>query len=228
MSTRLKQLLVAALGGVLAVVMLWLGLWQMRVYESKEQESAEQRAALPPVALLDTPADSIGELYGRQVAVAGSYLPNQQVVLTDGRVLTAFEIGDGRVLPVVRGITVPEPAEGSPPPPPTGDQQAEGIFMPSEARSDDPNGSVRLAGLAQEWPQQLLPGFVTLNETEASAQGLQPATVILTSGEGSWQNYGYALQWWVFAGFGVFMTIRFIRAIGRDGTVKSTIEQEIT
>jgi cytochrome oxidase assembly protein ShyY1 len=223
MPTRLKQGLVAAIGFALAAVMLWLGLWQMRVYEAKEQDSAEQRAALAPVALLESPVDTMGDLYGRQVTVSGSYLPTQEIVLIDGRVLTAFEVTGGSVLPVVRGTTIPEPADGpspvevSPSPAPAGEQEVVGVFLPSEARSDQPDGSVRLAALAQQWPQQLLPGFVTLGADAARAQGLQPATVVLTTGDGSWQNYGYALQWWVFAGFAIFMTLRFVRAIGRQG-----------
>ena len=31
------------------------------------------------------------------------------------------------------------------------------------------------------------------------------------SGEGSLLNYGYALQWWVFCGFAVFLWTRFVR-----------------
>ncbi len=240
MPPRLKQLLVGAVGCALAVTMLWLGLWQMRVYESKEQASAEERAALPPVALLENVAadGTVGDVYGRRVSSSGTFLPAQQLLLTDGRVLTAFEVADGRVLPVVRGVatasdgmptppgtTLPVPVEGSFPPP-VGEQEIIGIFMPTELRSEDPEGAVRLAALAQRWPQQLLPGFLTLNAEDARSQGLEPAAVDLGTGEGSWQNYGYALQWWVFAGFVIFMTLRFVRALGRQGTVTMTTEQE--
>ncbi|HMS38255.1 MAG TPA: SURF1 family protein, partial [Arachnia sp.] len=199
MPARLKQILVGVVGCAVAVTMLWLGLWQMRVYESKEQASAEERAALPPIALLENVAadGTVGDVYGRQVSASGAFLSSQQLILTDGRVLTAFELADGRVLPVVRG-TLPEPDEG-PSPPPSGEQRIVGVFMPTEPRSDDPDGAVRLAGLAQLWPQQLLPGFLTLDAEGAHAHGLAPATVDLGTGEGSWQNYGYALQWWVFA-----------------------------
>lgn len=243
MPTRLKQILVGAAGCAIAVTMLWLGVWQMRVYESKEHDSALERAALPPVALLENVATdgTVGDVYARQVSASGTFLPTQQQILTDGRVLTALELADGRVLPVVRGKipggtapgqppdlttpsqtpdqTIPEPAEGSYPPP-AGEQHLVGIFMPSEPRSEDPQGAVRLAALAQQWPQHLLPGFLTLNAEGAHAHGLQPATVDLGTGEGSWQNYGYALQWWVFAGFAVFMTIRFVRALGRQGVAQ--------
>lgn len=222
MPTRVKQGLVGAVGVAIALTMLWLGLWQMQVFESKEDSSAQARAALPPVGLLDNvnPDGTVGDVYGRQVEVSGAYLPAQEVLITgeDGstRVLTAFQVGDGRVLPVVRGLA---PASGAAAAAPSGSVEVVGVFLPSEAGTDPPNGSVRLPALAQQWPQQLLPGFVTLNEAGARSQGLEPAIPVLPTGEGSWQNYGYALQWWVFAAFALFMAGRFIRAIGRHGTL---------
>jgi DNA-binding transcriptional regulator of glucitol operon len=29
-------------------------------------------------------------------------------------------------------------------------------------------------------------------------------------GEGDWQNYGYAVQWWLFAGFAVFLWVKLV------------------
>lgn len=228
MGVRARQLLVAAVGLAIAVVMLWLGLWQMRVFEDKEASSADARAAQPAVPLLDhvAPDGNVGDVYGRQVTVTGRFLAGQEVPVVDAsgqtRVLTAFEVPDGRVLPVVRGVL--DASQGTPPPP-SGTVEVTGVFLPSEAGAahqvDAPAiGSVRLPVLAQVWRQQLLPGFVTLAPELARDQGLEPAAAVLPSGSGSWQNYGYALQWWVFAAFAVFMTIRFVRAIGRDGTVE--------
>jgi len=85
---------------------------------------------------------------------------------------------------------------------------------------------VRLPVLAQFWPQQLLPGFITLPAAASAAQGLDTAVVALPSGSGSIQNIGYALQWWVFAAFGAFMTVRFVRALGRDGSLGTLATQE--
>jgi hypothetical protein len=80
--------------------------------------------------------------------------------------------------------------------------------------------------LAQFWPQQLLPGFITLRGPDSEAQGLRMAVVALPTGSGSIQNIGYALQWWVFAAFGAFMTFRFVRALGRDGSLGTLADQE--
>lgn len=262
MGVRTKQWLIAVLGAAITLAMLWLGLWQMRVFENKENESAAARAAQPAVPLLDfVSADgTVGDVYGKPVTVVGEYLAEQQVavVAEDGsvRVLTAFQLADGRVLPVVRGLLAsplsggtPEPGQpdaGSPlPAPPPGELELTGIFLPSEAAATatepdeaqppttaEPDeapgtlGTVRLAALAQLWPQQLLPGFVTLPASESVAQGLGEAKLALPSGEGSVQNAGYALQWWVFAAFAAFMTYRFVRTIGREGGLGTLSTQE--
>lgn len=227
MPIRVKQALVGTAGFAIAVVMLWLGLWQMQVFEDKENSSAEARAALAPVPLLENIGSdgTAGDVYGRQVTVRGHYLPGQQVLITDEaggvRVLTALEVADGRVLAVVRGAIAPAQ---TPAPPPAGEVDVVGVFLPSEPGTDSPTGSVRLPALAQQWSQQLLPGFVTAGAASAVAQGLEPAAVDLLTGEGSLQNYGYALQWWVFAGFAAFMTLRFVPAIGRQGILGATEE----
>ncbi len=235
MGVRTKQWLIAVVGTVLTVAMLWLGLWQMRVFEDKENESAVARAGQAAVPLLDfVSADgTVGDIYGKPASVIGHYLPAQQarIQAEDGtvRVVTAFQIADGRVIAVVRGTLAGEAT--SLPEPPPGELTQSGIFLPSEAGSWDSDngtrlGSVRLPLLAQYWPQRLLPGFITLPAADSSAQGLGTAAVPLPSGSGSIQNIGYALQWWVFAAFGAFMTIRFVRVLGRDGSLGTLANQE--
>ena len=235
MGVRAKQWLIAVLGATVTLAMLWLGLWQMRVFEDKENESAVARAAMPALPLLDHVSGdgSVGDVYGRQVTVRGEYLPAQQVRVVDEdgtvRLVSAFGLADGRVLSVVRGTVAS--LSGELPQPPEGVITQGRIFLPSEAGAEHTTperalGSVRLPLLAQEWPQQLLPGFVTLDAAESAAHGLAPAEVRLPSGEGSIQNAGYALQWWVFAAFGAFMTFRFVRAIGRRGELGTLAAQE--
>lgn len=234
MTVRARQVLIGAGGAVIVVVLLALGLWQMRVFEDREAYDAETRAAQPAVRLLDylAPDGTVGDIYGKQVTVSGRYLPAQEVrvVDVDGsvRVLSAFELADGRVLAVVRGLGS---ADGQVPAPPRGTLSQTGIFLPTEAAGDHdvPAGdyaSVRLPLLAQSWTQQLVPGFITLNADQASAQGLAPARAVLPTGEGSLQNLGYALQWWVFAAFAAFMTWRFVRVVGRRGRIGTLAEQE--
>lgn len=226
MSTRLKQILIVGVGVIGAFVMVMLGLWQMQVFVDQGNRGVADRAAQPPVALDgEVAADgTVGDIYGKQVTIVGRYLDGQQELIPTGvgwRVLAAFEVRDGRVLPVVRGLTT---APGAVSAPPTGEQTEVGLFLPGEGDPEpgsagasvgaDELGSVRMPLLAQRWPQQLIPGFVTLSETDAAAHGLEPAPVDLPAGEGASRNSGYALQWWVFAAFGLGMAIKLTHGLG--------------
>lgn len=219
MSIRAKQALLISLGAILALVMMVLGLWQMQVFVDKGNRTVQARAEQAPVPLLDfvTADGQVGDVYGKRVTVSGRYLPAQQLTIPDAaggvRVLTAFELADGRVLPIVRGTTTTDAA-----PPPSGTLTQVGLFLPGEGNDDATPagqlGSVRMPLLAQEWPQQLVPGFVTLSAEDAAAHGLAQASVTLPEGEGSMQNGGYALQWWVFAAFALGMSIKLAQSMG--------------
>ena len=227
MSTRLKQILIIVVAAAIALGMVFLGLWQMQVFVDEGNKSVQDRAAQAAVPLEDQlGSDSaLADVYGKQVTVTGSYVPDQQVLIPgqEGyRVLAAFKVEDGRILPVVRGVTADE---ASIPPPPSGERTETGLFLPGEGdlkderniQVDVPEGqlaSVRMPSLAQVWPQQLVPGFVTLNEADALGHGLAAAPVALPTGEGSAQNSGYALQWWVFAVFGMGMAIKIAHSLG--------------
>lgn len=210
-----------AVGVVAALVMVVLGLWQMQVFVDKGNRTIEARAEQAPVPLLaNIPLDGpIGDVYGKQVTVEGRYLPDQQLTIPDAdarvRVLTAFQVADGRVLPVVRGTG----AAASVTAPPPGVVTQTGLFLPGEGDADaavgaGQIGSVRMPLLAQRWPQRLTPGFVTLAGPDAAAQGLAQAAVDLPEGEGSFQNGGYALQWWIFAAFAVAMSLKVAQGLG--------------
>lgn len=226
MPLRVRQSLVVLTGAVVAVIMTWLGLWQLQVFTDQGNASAQARAQQPAVPLLDFVAadGTVGDIYGKPTRVSGHYLPGEQVRVlgADGvvRLLSALQLADGRVLPVVRG-TIAQGADT--PSPPSGDRTETGIFLPSEPGADHPLasgydlGSVRLPQLAQLWEQPLLPGFITLDAAESHRQGLSPATVTLPEGEGSWRNSGYALQWWVFALFALAMAWRIAHSMGKRG-----------
>ena len=227
MSTRLKQILIIVGAAIVALGMIFLGLWQMQVFVDKGNKTVQDRAAQAPVPLEDHlgSAGAVGDIYGKKVTFSGEYVPDQQVLIpAEGgyRVLAAFEVHDGRILPVVRGVAADE---ASITPPPSGQVTETGLFLPGEGDVKDernilvdaPDGqlaSVRMPSLAQLWPQQLVPGFVTLDAPDAAAQGLTQAPVSLPTGEGSAQNSGYALQWWVFAAFGMGLAIKIAHAMG--------------
>src|SRR5688572_28865478 len=92
--------------------MILLGYWQSQVYTTQGAEAAAQRAAQPAVPLesVATAGSAVRDGYGRTVVVSGRYLPDRQLLVplpgATGayRVLSALELPDGSVLPVVRGV----------------------------------------------------------------------------------------------------------------------------
>lgn len=226
MNTRLKQGLAIGIGVAGALVMIWLGLWQMQVFTEEGNRGVEERARQAPVQLASvlTPEGIDGDAYGKPVIVHGTYLDGRQILIPTGesfRILDALRLDDGRVLPVVRGLA-PSSAIV---PAPTGQVQHTGLLLPGEGDAEGAAPgqlrSVRMPLLVQLWDDPLVPGFVTLSAADSAAQGLAQAPVQLPEGQGSFQNGGYALQWWVFAAFALWMAVRIAHTIGhRDALAR--------
>ncbi|GAB3709208.1 SURF1 family protein [Mariniluteicoccus flavus] len=215
---RRTQALIWTLGLVVAGVMIFLGLWQMSVFRTQGRDALTQRMNLPPVPVASV-AGTGGiphDAYGRPVSASGTYRGPDLLVpsATDPRrcrVVSPLVLGDGTVLPVVRGVspTCSTPAASGP-------ATEIGVFLPSEAepaRELPPGqlGSVRLPRLAQTWDGAMLPGFVSLDAEHARAHGLEPAEIILPDGAGNARSSGYALQWWIFAAAAVAATVKLSR-----------------
>lgn len=223
--TRLKQLGILLLGVAVAVGMSLLGRWQLDVYQDQGEDKTAARAAEPARELLAVaPAGgTVEDGYGRTVRFRGEYVPDIQLLVpndpADGsyRVLNAVALDDRTAVAVVRGVTDdPDYAAA----PPSGTQEGQGLLLPSEPSNDLPVeegqiSSVRLSELAQEWPYQLVPGFVTLDPELAAEQDLVAAPVEMPQEGGRLRNGMYALQWWVFAAATMLMAIRISVDLGR-------------
>lgn len=223
--TRTRQILVLALATLLAIAMLVLGIWQMSVYRTQGTRVLQERANRPPVSMDAQLAAGVpvGDLYGLQVTLHGSYLATKPVLVgtvAPYRVVMPFRDGT-RIVGVSRG-TVPS-LTAAVPPPPTGVIDQTGIMLPSEnkgtAATDTgttPMPVVNLERLTQTWPSPVLPGYVTLSASESSTQHLGPQTVKMPdNANGRAQNLGYAMQWWVFAIFAIVAGIAVARTMGR-------------
>jgi len=220
--TLLKQGLVIALGVAVAAAMVVMGYWQLEVYHNQGQEAAERRASAPPIPLSSVARAGapVNDGYGRSVTFEGTYDPALQLLVpvedrTDQfRVLGGLRQADGSLVAVVRGVVF---ETATAPPPPSGRVHQVGVLLPSEEHVPEADlgsgqmASVRLPALAQQWPGPLIDGFVTLSSADAARQSLAPAEWQLPEARGRLRNGAYAMQWWLFAAFTLFLAFRIAR-----------------
>lgn len=214
-----------------------LGLWQLAVARDDAiDRAAAERAAQQPVTVTEliSPYESWSEENTlRSVQASGRYVGDEQFLvpsrLLEGEpglwVVTPLVVdGTGARLAMVRGfVTSPEEAT----PPPDGEVVITGALAPGESPNPRPDlppgqlGSIDLAALVNVWPAPIYNAFVFVQEEQDAAgepvadhpTRIPPPRI---GGEVDWRNLGYALQWWVFAGFAVFMYWRLLREAHRE------------
>ncbi|MEV7293727.1 SURF1 family protein [Streptomyces microflavus] len=217
---------------------VFMGTWQLGRFEDRVQshEQAEKqpdpstRAAKPLDELLPVdkvtsgrPAMATGT-YGDQFLVPGRELDDRQGFY----VLNLLRTEGGKALPVVRGW-LPGTASGARVPAApqgvvtvTGDLQAsENIHSDGvDARGGLPEGQLGMisaAALVNLVDYDVYDAWVTLPEAEAGGAGgaMKPVPAAAPAGSGldlkAFQNLGYTGEWFVFAGFVLFMWFRLVR-----------------
>lgn len=224
-----RWLLLLAVLAVVVVAFARLGLWQLSVAQDDAVEQARAEQLARPVVPVDEalvphqrfPDDGAG----RPVVATGHYAGDQQFLVPD-RVLdgeagywvvTPLVVADtGANLAVVRGFVTDPAAADRPDATPVA---VSGTLAPGEApevRKDLPEGqrdSIDLSALANEWPGEFYNAFIFATGEEPQVTAAQVRLIPPPSfgGEVDWRNFGYALQWWVFAAFAVYMFVRFVR-----------------
>lgn len=209
---------------------IFMGSWQLGRFEDRvdSHREAEQRPdekqqkAAPLEELL--PVDK--ETSGRPATASGRYgeqfvVPQREL---DGRrgsyVLTLLRTDSGRVLPVVRGWM---PEGGRAPAAPAGEVTVTGALQASESTGTDgvhtagglPSGQLGMisaASLVNLVPDDVYDAWVTLSKADSGLTAV-PAAAPENSGLDlkAFQNLGYTGEWFVFAGFVLFMWFRLVR-----------------
>ncbi|HET6857924.1 MAG TPA: SURF1 family protein [Streptomyces sp.] len=209
-----------------------MGSWQLGRFEDRVEShrAAESKpdpgkeAAVPLDDLL--PVDT--ETSGRHATATGRYaeqflVPGRKLDDKSGSyVLTLLRTDGGKSLPVVRGWM---PPGAKAPAPPKGEVTVNGALQASENAGTDgvnaegglPEGQVGVisaATLLNVVPPEveMYDAWITLGDAEA---GLRPVPAVAPQGSGldlkAFQNLGYTGEWFVFAGFVVFMWFRLVR-----------------
>jgi len=206
----------------------WLGAWQYGAWQERRAAEAADLTQLDPIPLDEAmgPDDPFpGDLVGHPVVVDGTWVPDGTVFVSGrehaGRsgywVVTPLALsGPGTpAIPVVRGW-VPSPE--SAPPAPTGSidlvgglQPPEGSTTVDENPDDDVLPQLRIADLIQHVDQDLYGAYVVAADP---TDGLEQADLAQLPDAGSFtalRNLLYALEWWVFGAFAIFIWWRYLR-----------------
>jgi surfeit locus 1 family protein len=213
-----------------------LGRWQLGVWHGHRADDAAavtQQAPVPLDEVLSRDAAFPGAAVGRPVVVEGRWDPAHTVYVeheqrrghTGYWAVTPLVTSNGSAIPVVRGWT---PTVQSAPAAPTGRAAFVGLLQPSEetATADDDTGdhvipALDVTDLLPRAPYDLYSGYVVATGRAlpggAAAQpgttGLAPVTVQHLPGAGAstaLRNLLYALQWWIFGAFAVFVWWRWV------------------
>jgi cytochrome oxidase assembly protein ShyY1 len=213
---------------------VFMGSWQLSRFEERmaahdratTQVATNRTEAAQPLASL-LPVDQ--ETSGRQVTATGRYgeqllVPGREL---DGKrgyyVLTLLRVDGGKALPVVRGWLPGDADASKAPAAPSGEVTVTGALQASEqpgengvsARGGLPAGqtsAISAASLVNLVSYDVYDGWVTLNSGDAGMKAV-PAAAPADSGLNlkAFQNLGYTGEWFVFAGFVVFMWFRLVR-----------------
>jgi|SRR5690606_19798053 len=227
--------------GVL-VAFMFLGQWQLGVFQASGAKPADDPAPVPVTQLSQVGRYITKEQVNRQVTATGEYVAGDQLLVADrvadvtapgGRaakgkgywLLTPLRLEDGTLVPVVRGW-VPTPTDPAVAVP-DGTVTVTGRLRASEETGDVvpsgplPEGQVALVSTAELinlWTDApLRSGFIVAASQDPPLAAKPVAAPRPMEDVGfSWRNLAYAVQWWIFAGFAVFMWYHFVREAVRS------------
>ncbi|MFD0367256.1 MULTISPECIES: SURF1 family protein [unclassified Streptomyces] len=209
---------------------LFMGTWQMGKFEDRVAAHQEDERRPDPAAqsaeALETLLPVDKETSGRVARASGRFgeqflVPDREL---DGRtgayVLTLLKTDGGKALPVVRGWL---PPGAKAPAPPAGEVTVTGALQASEnpgtkgvrAAGGLPEGQLGMisaASLVNVVSDDVYDAWITLTDSPA---GLTPVPATAAAGTSldmkAFQNLGYTAEWFVFAGFVLFMWFRLLR-----------------
>lgn len=219
------------LAAVLVATATLLGSWQLGAWQQRREAAATDLTRVAPIPLATAlgPDDPFpGDRIGQPVEVEGRWVPDGTVLVSgreqDGRsgfwVVTplAVDLPGDPAIPVVRGWT---PSGDQAPPPPEGTTALIGWLQPPEGTGEadpDPTDDVlpqlRIADLVQHVDQDLYGAYVVDVAVDPHTDGLEQATLEQLPDAGRFtalRNLLYALEWWVFGGFAVFIWWRHLQ-----------------
>ncbi len=185
-----------------------MGLWQLDAYKGRQGDAEDgARRQVVPLADVWKPGEAFtSDLTGQRVSVEGRFADDDLTVTRDDGstwLVTPFVIGDHALL-VVRGEGERAPASDA--------TELDVVLEPSEsggrALGPERDGvrttdAISVPALINDLPHRLYSGYgIALTDTGLPLVDPPEPDVSWTVGL---RNLAYALQWWVFAAFALFM-----------------------
>lgn len=239
---------------VIVAACIQLGLWQLHVAQDKGLADALRKAHEARPALVEAvirPHQAFpNPQSNRAVTAIGAYAASDQFLVGPRRlggrtgywVVTPLDVSaTGARLAVVRGFVTDV---SRPLVPPAGPVSVDGSLAPGEAPAPAPSGvpgwprpargSIDFSLLVNDWRGELYNAFVFAQTERTGAgvaipvpAGLERVPPPAVTGGLKWRNAAYAVQWWVFGGFAVFMWFRMVREDAlRDPALEGDPERE--
>lgn len=227
---RYLGLLVVALA--LVALGIIAGRWQWSVAHDVARAEAVrevQERPVRPVADVIAPHEGFpDDGSGQRISMRGSYA-GEPLLVVDRRfegqpvswVLDRFVVEEtGANLAVVRGYV---PAGEDPPSSPGGTLEIVGSLAPPEA-PDETGGiddgeltSVDVAQLVNIWEGDIYNGFAfaVTEDGNAAAEDVERVPPPLPDTSLQFRNVMYAVQWWMFSAFAVWMWVKMVRQEAR-------------
>lgn len=229
---------------------LFMGSWQLDRFTARFESHQQAQRNRDVSATTGRTAEPLDDLLpvtkltsGRLATATGHYdaqflVPGRKVNGKDGfYVLTLLRTGHDDALPVVRGWLPGHARTAGIPTPPAGPVTVTGALQPEESRGspgaqpdgglpDGQIGIINAASLVNLVPYRVHDAWITLPDPPSP---LRPVPAAAPPGTGldlkAFQNLGYTGEWFVFAGFVVFMWFRLCR---REVEIQRAPHQDLT
>ncbi|MEV7194023.1 SURF1 family protein [Streptomyces sp. NPDC093510] len=218
---------------------IFMGSWQLGRFEDRVQdhesakEQVKEQAEEADSGTGGRPLDSLlpvdKETSGEQATATGRYgtqllVPDRKLDEKQGfYVLTLLRTDGGKSLPVVRGWLPGDASTAKAPAAPKGEVTVTGALQASESPGSNgvsaagglPEGqlgAISSASLVNLVRDDVYDAWITLDKGDSGMKAV-PATAPNNTGLDlkAFQNLGYTGEWFVFAGFVVFMWFRLFR-----------------
>lgn len=226
---------------VIDVAFVLLGRWQLGVaqHTGEDPQSVATGPARPLTEVLAPHSGFPNDASNTVVTMTGTYAADGQVLVAPRRlagvtgawVVTPLRVsGTGAVIAVLRGFVAgesgaaPVPSVGTVPAPPQGVVTVVGTLAPPESPAPSPDpanpdvlASVDMSVLVNRWAPPAYNAFVFATgeardgRAVAADAGLTKVPPPATSRPLELRNAAYAVQWWLFAGFALWMWWKMVR-----------------